>query len=323
MDSKRINITELIKEINIENSSLICCASFEERSTVIPSIFKNQIFNNVFLFKNENIHSKIDENTLLIKNIYENVSIINTRTDHPLLTSNKIKNVISTIVNNNIKNIIIDITTFTHEMLLILLMNIYKNRNYFNNIQFLYLGAKDYSVNEKMEEKWLSKGCKNIRNVFGFPGKLVPGIPICLIVLVGYEHERAAIMIDEMDPEYLVLGKGKPSDDSLINPSHKAPMIYFQNILENFISRRDETSAFEFSCCDLEATYKKLKEVINKNNELNYIIIPLNTKISTLAVGILALENTNVQICYSEPEIYNINGYSTHDDIVTIMNNVL
>jgi len=320
MNSKRINLNELTNILKIENSALICCSSFEERSTVIPSILKEKIFNFVFLFKNENLQSnKINENALFIKESYNYASIEITRTDDPLLTSNIIRNIISILIQNKIKNVIIDITTFTHEMLLMLLMNLYKNRIYFDNIQYLYLGAKDYSINENIDEKWLSKGCKKIRNVIGYPGKLIPGIPICLTVLVGYEHERAAIMIEEMDPEYLILGKGKPSDDSLTNPSHKAPMLHFQNILENFLSRRIETSSFEFSCSILESTYKKLKEVIETNKKFNHIIIPLNTKISTLAAGIVALENTNIQICYSEPEIYNFDGYSTSDENVTII----
>jgi len=323
MNSKRINLNELTNVLKIENSALICCSSFEERSIVIPSILKEKIYNHVFIFKNVNLQSKkINENALFIKECYNYATVEITRTDDPLLTSNIIKNIISTLIQNNVKNLIIDITTFTHEMLLMLLMNLYKKRTNFNNVQYLYLGAKDYSINENVDEKWLSKGCKKIRNIIGYPGKLIPGIPICLTVLVGYEHERAAIMIEEMDPEYLILGKGKPSDDSLTNPSHKAPMIHFQNILENFISRRVETSSFEFSCSILESTYKKLKDVIESNKKFNQIIIPLNTKISTLAAGIVALENTNIQICYSEPEIYNFDGYSTSDENVTVMDNL-
>lgn len=278
---------------------------------------------NISIFKNENLHSNIEKNSLLINGYYDNNAyIINTKTDEPLLTSSKIKDVILSLIEKDQKKIIIDITTFTHEMLLVLLMNIYKNRTHFDKIQCLYLGAKDYSINEETEKKWLSKGCKKIRSVFGYPRKLIPGNPICLTVLVGYEHERAAIMIEEIDPEYLLLGKGLPSDNSLTNPSHKAPMIHFQNTLDNFLSRRNETNSFDFSCSELEPTYKKIKEEIKKYNNVNHIIVPLNTKISTLAAGILALENTNIQICYSEPEIYNFDGYSKADDNVTIMDDI-
>jgi len=323
MISERIKISELINKVNIEDSTLLCCSSFEERSTVIPSFFAKQGLKDINIFKNENLHSNIDENTLLINGYYNNIAtVISTKIDEPLLTTTRIKEVISSLVENNKKNIIIDITTFTHEMLLILFLSIYKRRNHFEKIQFLYLGAQDYSINEDTEKKWLSKGCKRIRSIFGYPGKIIPGNPIFLTVLVGYEHERAVIMIDEIDPEYLLLGKGLPSDKSLTNISHKAPMIYFQNTLDNFLSRRNGINFFDFSCSELEPTYKKIKEEINKYKNVNHIIVPLNTKISTLAVGILALENTNIQVCYSEPEIYNFDGYSKADDNVTVIDNI-
>jgi hypothetical protein len=323
MICERIKTFELIDKLKIEESVLLCCSSFEERSLVIPNLFSKYGLKNIYIFNNENLHSNIEKNTLLINGYYDNNAFItNTKIDDPLLTTSKIKDVISSLVKNNQKKIIIDVTTFTHEMLLILLMGIYKNRNHFNKVQYLYLGAKDYSINEEIEKKWLSKGCKRIRSVFGYPGKLIPGNPICLTVLVGYEHERAAIMIEEIDPEYLLLGKGLPSDNSLTNPSHKAPMIHFQNTLDNFLSRRNETNSFDFSCSELEPTYIKIKEEINKYRNANHIIVPLNTKISTLAAGILAIKNPSIQVCYSEPETYNFDGYSKESDNVTIMDNI-
>jgi len=72
----------------------------------------------------------------------------------------------------------------------------------------------------------------------------------------------------------------------------------------------------------LEPTYKKIKEELNKYSNVNRIIVPLNTKISTLAAGILALENPSIQVCYSEPEIYNFDGYSKEGDNVTIIDNI-
>jgi hypothetical protein len=322
MNGKKINISELPNEVNIEKSAFLCCSSFEERSIIIPAFFSKQNFKEIFIFKNENLHPNIDKNALLINGYYNNASISCTKTDVPLLTASKIKEVVSSLVMKEIKNIVIDVTTFTHEMLLILLMIIYKNINCFNCVQCLYLGAKDYSINEKTEEKWLSKGCKRIRTVIGYPGKLTPGIPICLTVLVGFEHERALIMIEDIDPEYLVLGKGLPSDKSLTNPSHKAPMLYFQKILDDLITRRSGTSSFDFSCSELESTYNIIKKEIQNRPDANHIIVPLNTKISTLAAGIIALESTSIQICYSEPETYNFDGYSLSDEKVTIIDNI-
>jgi hypothetical protein len=319
----KIRLEKLEENIWYGNSAFICCSSFERRSLVIPNMVRNISFSSVFVFQNTNFNVEIEKNAIEIKYFYNNAVTVDTKNNDPLLTDTKIKEVISLLVKNNIKNIIIDITTFTHEMLLVLLMNVYNKRHQFENVVCLYLGAKDYSINEQKTEKWLSKGCKQIRSIVGYPGKLIPGYPLCLIVLVGYEHERATIMIEEIEPEYLVLGKGIPSDESLTHPSHKAPMLHFQNLLENFISRRSETSFFDFSCSDLESSYENLNREIIKRTNVNHIIIPLNTKISTLAAGIVALNNKNIQICYGEPDTYNFEGYSIPDEYVTIINNIL
>jgi hypothetical protein len=306
------------------NSAFLCCSSFEDRSISIADAVRGKEFASVNIFANLDYHPAIAKNAKLINDIFPvNGKIIRTSIQEPLLTSGEIRNTIDRIVKDNIKNIIIDISTFTHEMLLITLMTVYENRDCFDNIICLYMGAKDYSVNDKMERKWLSKGCKQIRSVVGFPGKLIPGIPVCLIVLVGYEHERAAIMIEEMDPEFLILGKGLPSDDSLTNPSHKAPMIHFQNILANLLSRRGGIEYFDFSCKDVQSAFKKIESQIGKTKEYNHIIVPLNTKISTLATGLVALKNKDIQVCYAEPETYNFQGYSLPDEDVTLIGNIL
>ena len=67
---------------------------------------------------------------------------------------------------------------------------------------------------------------------------------------------------------------------------------------------------FEFSVKDIDSTMTILNEQIRKSNEYNHIIVPLNTKTSTLATGLVALEHPEIQICYAEPEAYNIDNYS-------------
>ncbi|GHV11392.1 hypothetical protein FACS189491_02560 [Spirochaetia bacterium] len=324
MKTKKIKITDINNEIIMDDVAFLCCASFEDRSIIISNAVSGKSFKFVYIFANLDYHQKILQNANIIKSIFgDNSKIVSTKIQDPLLTGREIQGVINTLIKNNIKNIILDISTFTHEMLLILLMAIYENKKYFDNIMCIYMGAKDYSINETIEKKWLSKGCKQIRTVIGYPGKLIPSIPICLIVLVGYEHERAAIMIEEMDPEFLILGKGLPSDDSLTNSSHKAPMLHFQNILTNLVSRRGEIGSFDFSCRNLQSTFSAIEEQIRKTEGFNHIIVPLNTKISTLAVGLAALKNKNIQVCYAEPETYNFQGYSLPDDEATLIGNIL
>ena len=76
---------------------------------------------------------------------------------------------------------------------------------------------------------------------------------------------------------------------------------------------------FEFSCRDLEKTIETIKDIITQNPKANYILVPLNTKLSTISTAIVALENPQIQLCYAVPEIYNYENYSSPGENITII----
>ena len=78
------------------------------------------------------------------------------------------------------------------------------------------------------------------------------------------------------------------------------------------------TEPFKFSCSDVEKTADILRK-ITQNKEDNFLIAPLNTKLSTVAVGLVALNNPAIQVCYAIPEVYNIKNYSEPSNNVTIL----
>ena len=93
------------------------------------------------------------------------------------------------IINSGCKinRIFVDITTFTHETLLIFFAILNKN---FNSAQIIcgYNNAKDYSIdNKNLEAKWLSRGIGEVRSILGYSGTLKPSRSNLLIVIVGYE----------------------------------------------------------------------------------------------------------------------------------------
>ena len=85
------------------------------------------------------------------------------------------------------------------------------------NITFLYTPAKEYDPGVELEKKWLSGGIKGVRSVLGFPGELRPSRKSHLIILVGFEVERAGKLIESYEPSTLSLGIG---DDDPIHQGH-------------------------------------------------------------------------------------------------------
>jgi hypothetical protein len=218
---------------------------------------------------------------------------------------------------SSFESFVVDATTFTHESLLVLLRTIANNGNSFSSIKCLYTGAEDYSVGDRTDNIWLSKGCKDVRNVIGYPGKLRPVAKTNLIILTGFEIERATKLIDLVQPDHLILGNGTDP----VADKHKIAMNYFK---ERFTIwkreyKRSDVETFDFSCKDIENTVNTVQSIIDVKPEENFILVPLNTKLSTIAAAIVSFSNPRLQVCYSIPEVYNYDNYSIPGENVTII----
>ena len=317
MTGNKIALEDLPCTLQKRSGAFICCASFESRSKYVADYIKNLNIQKAFIFANQDFHESILHNADEIGGLFSvKGKTIKTALHAPLETADAITRTIKEIVEIGIDDLIVDITTFTHEMLLIILRLLFLHKNHFQKITCVYTGAKEYSIGEPDERKWLSKGCKEVRSVIGYPGKIVPGRPTSLLVLVGFEHERAMRMISEMDPEYLLLGKGMSGQTT--HKSHKAPMKIFHSLVQDMVSSRGKITEFEFSCKDPYMTSKVIYDLCENDKDQNHIVVPLNTKISTIGVALAALKNNSIQVCYAEPEHYNFEGYSSPDKYVRV-----
>lgn len=288
----------------------ITCSSFEERVFTVPQTIDVNHIKKAYVFTT-NATDRIRENSSRLKELLGKNSVLKEiKKNNPFSYAQEFSSTIDQIICDGEKKILVDITTFNHEMLLILLQVIEKRNESFDSIEFLYNGAKEYSVGDSDDKKWLSKGCRDIRSVLGYPGFIVPKKPICLIVLVGFEHERASGLINEMEPERIIIGHGKVENESVLSEQHIEPMRYFEKVHNTLFCNRANMSEFDFSVKDVESTVDILEEQIKNTSEYNHIIVPLNTKTSTLAIGLVGLKHAHVQVCYVEPEIYNNDNYS-------------
>lgn len=312
-NTRNILISDFSKEDH-SGYSIFTCASFEERSVHMLKSLNIKEIEWVNIFSTKASDRAILHCDIMEALCYNKCKIYNLENGNPLSYAKAFYDAINEMLIAERRKVYIDISTFTHEMLLILLSIIRKKEREFESIVFVYLGAKDYSIGDPDELKWLSKGCKEIRNVLGYPGFLMPKNPVCLVVLVGYEHERATALINEMDPDKLVIGYGKIDSEFMLSDTHISPMRYFEDVHKNIFASRENVEKFDFSVKDIDSTVNVIKEQIEKDSKYDYIIVPLNTKTSTLAVGLLALDNPGIQVCYAEPEAYNVDNYSIPGD---------
>lgn len=154
---------------------------------------------------------------------------------------------------------------------------------------------------------------RQVRSILGYPGSLAPSKRLHLIVLMGFESERARLLIEIMEPSRLSLGIGAAAHS--VSQKHFARNERFFDRLRGFLDTQTQIQAeietFVFSCIDpIEARDAVLRQAA-KYPEFNTVICPMNTKISTIGAGLAGLGDQRLQLIYASPEEYNEEGYST------------
>lgn len=297
----------------------ICFSSFEKRCLTISMALNKEYIRKAYIIRNIEASSERynEENTKKLEDQFKQSEIVGVNIQKAFSIAEAMASLVGKLVEENETKIIIDVSTFTHEALLILMRLIYVNKQSFNEIKCLYNGASNYSLGDEFPNMWLSKGCRDVRNVIGYPGKLESIRKNHLVVMTGFEIERATGLIELLAPDILTLGNGREPTEN----GHEQIMELFKkkydNWKDNFVGIL--TESFDFSCRDVEKTIDVLQR-ITQNKADNYLIVPLNTKLSTIAVGIVALKNPEIQVCYAVPEIYNVKNYSIPSNNVTILN---
>ena len=294
--------------------AFICCASYESRCL---SIAKNLLLPkdaHAVIFVNRDFLSVAKDNLKSLEGIFErhhkSYEVYQLDTCNPLFTSDQIvKGFTDLLKTKDVRRFVIDVTSFTRESLLIML----KYFHYFKPegviVDLVYSNAKEYSVGDSVEKKWLSSGHKEVRSVLGYPGLLLPSKQNHLIVLVGFENDRALTLVHECEPAKITLGI--PDETEWPTSPHQDTNIDRLLRLKNVVGKVND---FTFRGYDAKATKSSIQKIINQDHKYNTIIAPMNTKISTIGAAMVALEDENLQICYSQADAYNIANYSEPGD---------
>jgi hypothetical protein len=226
----------------------------------------------------------------------------------PIDVADKMIRVLSNI--GALKAVVVDVTTFTHESLLILFCVLQVLHSHDLRLVGAYNGATEYSLGLEKGEKWLTKGVLEIRSVLGFPGESRPTQSQHLILLAGFELERAERIIDAYEPAMLSIGLGAALES--IGPNHHDVNKWFHGKLTERYAA--SVKSFVFAPDDLVRTKEAVLRQSHACPGLNTLVAPMNTKISTLGAALAALEDPTIQICYAVPEQYNREGYSSPSD---------
>lgn len=317
----KVELSKINEVLGESPEVFICNASFEDRCLSIAQAIDTSNLRNAIILWNEDYIKEITENLDTLEKIFsDKTNKIKLRTDKQLESADKLREEVIPIIKNCERLCVIDVTTFTHEHLLILLRLIFELAP-FAPIKLLYTGADNYSTNTKEEDTWLSKGVFDIRTVLGYSGIMFPSRKSHLIVLVGFEVERAEILISYYEPSLISLGyvrrgqsvKEEFTDKNLI--FHKR----VKEFIKEMVEFDESVIEFEFSSVDPIDAMSDILFEVKKNDEYNTVICPLNTKPSTIGAALAAMKYEKIQLVYAQPVEYNTKGYSTPGKSATIL----
>ena len=225
--------------------------------------------------------------------------------DDPVRSMRSIGVILGSIFEGNPKRVLMDITTFTREALLMLLFFLRQNMRTCDGLELLYVPAREYSLGEEGSGKWLSKGISGVRSVFGFPGKMKALRPTHMVVMAGFEFERAVEIVNICEPSFVSVGFGDRSEPATLD---------HQDLNEAVVERLSrvfgDVGSFVFRAYDVTGARDDVIGQIGMRPDCNVVVVPMHTKISTVGAALLALEDEDIQLCYGPAKIYNVENYS-------------
>ncbi|MHA1325417.1 MAG: hypothetical protein ACTSRL_21710 [Candidatus Helarchaeota archaeon] len=293
-------ITKKIKPVNnYKDDIFIVCASFEERTgAVVEKLAEKYRVARSFIFKyDEKDRTNLrDQNFEKLKDgllqYSENVYPIICDHHDPLDGISKFQELCK---NRNIplknKNITIDITTFTKQYLLVLFKFIEKQKP--KTIRLFYTEPEDYAV------KWnkpLSYGLIDIVSVPTYGGHFYVEKENLLVLLLGYEGDRAYGIWERFTPHKTIILIGRPSFrnawEGRVEKFNKKIISKFPEDFINYIPTLDP---FEVS--------KNLDNLIKHHmQKFNIYISPLGPKPQVVGCYLCIRKHPYVQIVYAIPK---------------------
>lgn len=305
--ARRVPLTSLNEELGEKPEVLICSASFEQRCTAVSSNLADDSLRHALVFQNRWLKGTAQSNARFLRNRFGRKAIsVQHDGSNPLVFADQARAALGKIADDTALHYLVDITTFTHENLLILLSLLREVKGSEATVTVAYAAAADYMVSGG---EWLSRGFGDVRSVLGYPGEMRPSQAEHLIVLFGYETERAERLIRMYEPAHLSVGHCEEFGAI-------APHIHERNLEfhRRLIQLRHQVDSFEFGCDDPLTACEHILREARRIPGYNVVVAPMNTKLSTVGAALAVFQEPRIQLCYVPAREYNEQGYSAPGD---------
>jgi hypothetical protein len=227
--------------------------------------------------------------------------------DEPHTTFEALRKIIEDIRVSGKCHLAVDLTGFTREALAILLYIARSRLAEGSRVYAFYHRAASYGRTTRTG--WLSQGVREVRSILGYAGQMRLSADTHLMMIAGFETERAQEIIDTIEPTRLSLGTlGGTNLPAEINNPHNRPLKEFiaRVRLSYANARFDE---FEFSTSDPFFTRDQILRKAKASSQ-NLVLSCLNSKPAMVGSCLAAMTHPMIQLIYAQPLYYNTMSYS-------------
>jgi hypothetical protein len=297
--------TEIRSILDYQSDDLfISCISYEPRTTGVLEILDKNYRARTGMFivndRSKSVHQNISLLKSLIKNkhIFDDISIKEYSIDNPIGIIIKIDEIIKAkFPEKQTVNITLDMTTIPRVQLLSVLYYL-RHHPKLNILRILYISPQKYG-------KWLARGHRYSTIPSFFEGPLIFEKKTALVILTGFESERAISLIDDVEPAKLILVM-------LMQEASKEFKRLSSKVINQIDVRRNiDKEILTISANDPFYCKNIIIDLINKHSKLyDFFVAPMGTKLEVLGTYLAYEENPNFRIIYPRAFVYNTEGYS-------------
>ena len=206
---RRLTSLDPLDEVHTE--VFIGCASFEDRCLGALSRFASGYrFAHSYLCVYDDFSEARQSNVEAMTESLQahgTLSIVEVSEENPSLSIGELLTQVRPLAASSDARITLDVSTFTKRHLL-LLLHALDDAGLWESLRLLYTEPKDYVVDMYLP---MSMGIKEVAAIPGFTNVKPADKPVLLVIMLGYEGDRAMALFQNIEPNETVLLVPRPA----------------------------------------------------------------------------------------------------------------
>lgn len=297
---------------------IIYCAGFEDRSNWIIHKAKNLTYTKAFLLKYKTtvVRPTSEENEILIENFLNKHGTLQSLEIDPLNPISTIVQILKNISEVKSKNcrILFDISVMSKQILFLFLRGLFEY-DLLKNTQLIYTEPADYKISASK----LSFGASKHDVIPTFEGMHNPKGKRNLIILLGYEGDRAFSLWEKMEPHNCILCYPEP-------PYKEGWFERTRKFNKEIIGAVGDTNLKPLHSRDPSKALQQLEKIISDLDpkmKNNCLISPMGTKPQSVAAFYYYLKtNSYPNLIYGTPTQHGDYSQGIGDTYILHTNNL-